>query len=120
MAFPLISPASSMYTVVQPPAVEPPRVENFRARMESSSEMIDNAVRPETASFEQTLLRAFDAMNAQQMQPAKLAEQMIVEPDSVDPHDITIAMSQANLSIRLAQTVIDRVVRGWTEITNVR
>ena len=97
-----------------------PQVESSRARMASSSEMIDNAIRPQTASFEQTLLKAFDEMNALQMQPAKLAEQMIVEPDSVDAHDITIAMSRANLSLRLAQTVIDRVVRGWSEITSAR
>ncbi len=97
-----------------------PQVESFRSRMTSSSEMIDNATRPETASFEQTLLRAFDEMNALQMEPARLSEQMIVDPDSVDAHDITIAMSRANLSLRLAQTVIDSVVRGWSEITSGR
>lgn len=108
--------ASHMNTV----SVEPPKVDNFRSRMVSSSEMIDNAVRPETASFEQTLLKAFDEMNAKQIYTSDLAERMIVDPDSVDPHDITIAMARANLSLRLAQTVIDRVVRGWTDITSGR
>ncbi len=113
MAFPVFASTVSIGSVT----VQPPVVDSFRSRMTSSSEMIDNAVRPETASFEQTLLRAFDRMNAAQMQPARLAEQMIVNPDSVDTHDITIAMSRANLSLRLAQTVIDRMVRGWSEIT---
>ena len=108
---------SSNVTAVK---VYAPQVESFRSRMVSSSEMIDNATRPMTASFEQTLLKAFDEMNAQQMEPARLAEQMIVNPDSVDVHDITIAMSRANLSLRLAQTVVERVVRGWSDLTGAR
>lgn len=114
MAYPAF--ASSVSQV----AVQPPRVESFRSGMRSSSEMIDGATRPQAASFEQTLLRALDEMNAQQMKASSLAEQMIVDPDSVDAHDITIAMSRANLSLRLAQTVIDRVTRAWTDITAAR
>ena len=97
-----------------------PQVESSRSRMVSSSEMIDNASRPQTASFEQTLLKAFDEMNSLQMEPARLAEEMIVNPESVDVHDITIAMSRANLSLRLAQTVVERVVRGWSDLTTAR
>ncbi len=115
-----VSSVYNLMTNVNTVSVEPPKVDNFRSRMVSSSEMIDNAVRPETASFEQTLLRAFDEMNSKQIYTSELAEQMIIEPDSVDPHDITIAMAQANLSLKLAQTVIDRVIRGWSDITTGR
>ena len=114
MAFPAFSSSVSASVVYAP------QVESFRSSMSSSSEMIDNATRPMTASFEQTLLKAFDDMNSLQMEPARLAEKMIVEPDSVEAHDITIAMSRANMSLRLAQTVIDRIVRGWSEITSGR
>ena len=114
MAFPAFSSEVSAVRVYAPQA------ESFRSRMASSSEMIDNARRPQAASFEQTLLEAFDEMNALQMEPARLAEEMIVNPDSVDVHDVTIAMSRANLSLRLAQTVIERVVRGWSDITGTR
>jgi len=38
----------------------------------------------------------------------------------VDVHDVTIAMAEANLSLKLAQSVIDRVIRGWNEITTNR
>ncbi len=82
--------------------------------------MIDQAARPETASFEQTILKAFDQMNEKQVKTSDLAQQMIVDPESVDAHDVTIAMAEANLSLKLAQTVIDRVVKGWNEITTTR
>ena len=114
MAFPAFS---SSVTAVK---VYAPQVESFRSKMTSSSEMIDNATRPQTASFEQTLLKAFDEMNSLQMEGARLAEEMIVNPDSVDAHDITIAMGRANLSLRLAQTVVERVVRGWQDLTTAR
>ena len=35
---------------------------------------------------------------------------MLVDPDSVDAHDVTIAMAKANLSLNITRTVLDRVV----------
>lgn len=100
--------------------IAPVTVENFRSNMVSGSNLIDNATRPMTASFEQTLLAAFDKMNQQQMYTSELSEQMLVDPESVDVHDVTIAMAEANLSLKLAQSVIDRVIKGWNEITTNR
>ncbi len=96
------------------------QVDNFRSKMVSNTDMIDTATRSETASFEQTLLKAFDAVNQQQQETTVLANQMIVDPESVDAHDVTIAMAQANLSLKMAQSIIDRLVKGWNEITTNR
>lgn len=101
-------------------SITPVKVDNFRSNMVSSSEMIDNASRPETASFEQTLLKAFDKMNEKQQTTDELAQQMLIDPESVDVHDVTVAMAEANLSLKIAQSVIDRVIKGWNEITTTR
>ena len=45
---------------------------------------------------------------------------MIVDPESVDVHDITIAMAEASMSLKIAQTLIDRVVKSWNDITITR
>ena len=45
---------------------------------------------------------------------------MIVDPESVDVHDITIAMAEAGMSLKIAQTLIDRVVKSWNDITITR
>ena len=71
-------------------------------------------------SFEQTLLKAFDEVNAKQQRTAELGQQMIVDPESVDVHDITIAMAEAGMSLKIAQTLIDRVVKSWNDITITR
>ncbi|HOC28302.1 MAG TPA: flagellar hook-basal body complex protein FliE [Treponemataceae bacterium] len=101
-------------------AISPVTVHNFRSDMVSSTSMIDNSSRPETASFEQTLLQAFDEMNTKQIRTDELAQQMIIDPESVDVHDVTIAMAEANLSLKIAQSVIDRVIKGWNDITTTR
>lgn len=101
-------------------AISGVNVENFRSNLVSSTNVIDSVSRPETASFEQTLLKAFDSMNQKQIKTDELSQQMIIDRDSVDAHDVTIAMAEANLSLKIAQTVIDRLIKGWNEITTTR
>ena len=38
----------------------------------------------------------------------------------VDVQDVTIAMAKAQMSLNLAQTVIDRLLTGWSEIQTSR
>lgn len=90
------------------------------AGMVSDTDLVDTAVNKKAMSFEQTLLKAFDEVNAKQQRTAELGQQMIVDPESVDVHDITIAMAEAGMSLKIAQTLIDRVVKSWNDITITR
>ena len=71
-------------------------------------------------SFESLLVNAVSGMNQQQLDVDKITEQLITEPDSVDIHDVTTAMAKAQMSLSLAQTVIDRLVTGWNELSTNR
>lgn len=71
-------------------------------------------------SFENYLVEALDYVNNTQITSSNMSEQIIIDPDSVDVHDVTIAMAQANLSLSLAQNVIDRITKAWSEITTTR
>ena len=71
-------------------------------------------------SFQSYLLDAVNTMNQQQMDVTNLQEKLITSPDEVDIHDVTIAMSKARMSLNLAQSVIDRMITGWNEITTTR
>ncbi len=73
-----------------------------------------------TGSFKSYLLEAVDKMNSQQLKVSALQEQVITDPDSVDIHDVTTAMAKAQMSLNLAQTVIERVVKGWTDLSQNR
>jgi len=101
-------------------SIAPVSVDNFRANMVSSTEMIDQSAKSDSASFEQTLLKAFDSMNEKQQKTDEISQKLIVDPDSVNAHDVTIAMAEANLSLKIAQTVMDRVIKDWNDITTTR
>lgn len=79
-----------------------------------------NGVEKTRLSFEDYLVDAVKSMNQQQLDVSAVQEKLITSPDEVDIHDVTIAMSKARLSLNLAQTVIDRLVQGWTEISTTR
>ena len=71
-------------------------------------------------SFQDYLFEAMDAMNSQQVTVSDMQEKLITNPDEVDVHDVTIAMAKAQMSLSLAQTVIDRLISGWNEISTTR
>ena len=71
-------------------------------------------------TFESFLMEAVNTVNSQQLDVTKVQEQLITNPDEVDVHDVTIAMSKAQMSLNLAQTVIDRIVTSWNEISTTR
>jgi flagellar hook-basal body complex protein FliE len=71
-------------------------------------------------SFEDVLLSAMDGVDAYQSESSDLIQMMSVDPDSVDVQDVTIAMAEANLSLNLARTILDRATRAWKEVINTR
>lgn len=71
-------------------------------------------------TFESYLLEAVNGVNEQQLEVGRVQKQLLTDPDSVDIHDVTTAMAKAQMSLTLAQTVIDRIVTGWSEIQTTR
>jgi flagellar hook-basal body complex protein FliE len=71
-------------------------------------------------SFESFVSEAMTALNDQQNAVTALGKQVLTDPDSVDVHDVTTAMAKAQMSLNLAQTVIDRLVSGWNELSQNR
>jgi flagellar hook-basal body complex protein FliE len=71
-------------------------------------------------NFDSAMLKALDKVNAYQQNYEGLYEQMIVDPDSVDIHEITQAQANASMSLNVARTVLNRVVQAWKDIINTR
>lgn len=70
--------------------------------------------------FESYLMDAVTSMNQDQVNLATLQQQVVMDPESVEAHQVTAAMAKAEFSLSLAQTVIDRLVTGWTELSQNR
>jgi flagellar hook-basal body complex protein FliE len=79
---------------------------------------------PETPSenggtFASLLFDSLEGVSEQQMTADALAVQAVVDPESVDVHDVTIAAAKASLSLSTAKSVVDRVIQAYREIQNV-
>ena len=74
----------------------------------------------QSKSFQSYLLDALESVNTQQLDVTKVQEKLITDPDDVNVADVTIAMAKARMSLNLAQSVIDRLVTSWNEITTTR
>lgn len=74
----------------------------------------------ERTSFSNYLIDAANYVNDTQQASSSMVEKLVTDPDSVDVQDVTIAMAEANLSLSIAQTVIERVTKAWSEITSTR
>jgi flagellar hook-basal body complex protein FliE len=72
------------------------------------------------ASFGDAMLKALEGVDSYQAKSEDLLQQMVVDPDSVDAQDVTIAMAEANLSLNLAKTILSRVVTAWKDVINTR
>lgn len=89
------------------------------------SSPVQNSKNPQKTSrssgqFESMVLGGLNAVNASQIAVGEVQKKLITDPDSVDIHDVTTAMAKAQMSLSLAQTVIDRLTGAWQEISTTR
>lgn len=89
-------------------------------RTDQTSEAASIQHAGQSKTFQTYLLDALESVNNQQLDVANVQQKLITDPDEVNVSDVTIAMAKARMSLNLAQTVIDRLVSGWNEITTTR
>jgi flagellar hook-basal body complex protein FliE len=70
--------------------------------------------------FGRALAQALGQVNDLQQRSMGLTQAMITDPDSVDIHDVTLALAEANLSLSMTKAIMDRAIRAYQEILNVR
>ena len=71
-------------------------------------------------SFGDLLLKALGSVNQSQLKGMDMAQAMVTDPNSVDVHDVTIALAEANLAISMTKAIVDRALTAYREIIKVR
>ena len=79
-----------------------------------------NSLETGNGEFKEFFLGALDQVNELQIQAMEKQKLLITSPDSVEIHDVTIAIAQANLAISAAKQISDSAIRAYREIINVR
>ena len=71
-------------------------------------------------TFEDAMLQALDKVSGSQIHASDLQKQAIIDPGSVDIHDITIAQAEASMALGITRNVLSRLVQGWRDLINTR
>jgi flagellar hook-basal body complex protein FliE len=71
-------------------------------------------------AFEQAMLQALDKVSGAQQFASGLQQQAIIDPDSIDAHDLTIAQAEAGMSLNITRNILSRLVQGWRDLINTR
>jgi flagellar hook-basal body complex protein FliE len=70
--------------------------------------------------FEDAMLQALDKVSGAQLNASSLQKEAIINPDSVDIHDITIAQAEASMALGVTRNILSRLVQGWRDLINTR
>ncbi|MDR0322378.1 MAG: flagellar hook-basal body complex protein FliE [Treponema sp.] len=71
-------------------------------------------------TFEHTMLQALDKVSGSQIKASDLAQKAMLDPDSVEVHDLVEAQAEANMALGIARNVLSRMVQGWRDLINTR
>ncbi|MDR2543407.1 MAG: flagellar hook-basal body complex protein FliE [Treponema sp.] len=71
-------------------------------------------------TFEDAMLQALDKVSGAQLKASDLQKEAIINPGSVDIHDITIAQAEASMALGITRNILSRLVQGWRDLINTR
>lgn len=71
-------------------------------------------------SFSEVLTRALSDVNELEVSSDQMIQKMIIEPQSVQLHELTTLLSQAEMALSMTKAITERVIQAYREITNLR
>jgi len=71
-------------------------------------------------TFEHAMLQAMDKVSGAQQYADNLGIEAIINPDSIDAHDVTIAQAQASMALNITRNILSRMVQSWRDLINTR
>jgi len=71
-------------------------------------------------SFGAVLMNKIDEVNNMQTEVNRLNEMVLTDPDSVEAHEVTIAMAKAEMAMGITKAVVDKAVQAYKDIVNMR
>jgi len=70
--------------------------------------------------FSSLVTQSLRGANDLVQESAQISQQMLYDPESVDIHDVTIAMAKANTAVSLTKAVVDAALKAYREIISIR
>jgi len=73
-----------------------------------------------SGTFSEAMLGALDKVSAYQQFASNMNQAALVDPDSVNVEDVSMAMAQASVSLNITRNVLSRLVQSWRDLINTR
>jgi flagellar hook-basal body complex protein FliE len=73
-----------------------------------------------SGTFTESMLDALDKVSAYEQFASNLSQAALIDPDSVNIEDVTIAQAEASMSLNIARNVLNRLVQSWRDLINTR
>ena len=74
----------------------------------------------EPGGFSSLVTDALQQVSDMQISADNLFEKMLTHPDEVQPHEVSIAMSRAELGLNMSWAIVDRAVKAYNNIAAMR
>jgi flagellar hook-basal body complex protein FliE len=87
-------------------------IRDFKEKYSTTDKVTDN--------FSNLLTKSLNEVNNLELKATDLTNELAVNPDNVNIHDVLIASEQAEMAVLLTKGIIDRVIRSYREITSMR
>ncbi|HCC36838.1 MAG TPA: flagellar hook-basal body protein FliE [Treponema sp.] len=71
-------------------------------------------------TFEKAMLQALDKVSGSQQYASYLGREAIINPDSVDAHDVSLAQGEASMALNMTRNILSRLIQGWQALINTR
>jgi flagellar hook-basal body complex protein FliE len=75
---------------------------------------------PVVQNFADMFNKALGEVNDLELKSTELTNKMTIDPDSVNIHDVQIAAEKAEMAVLFTKGIVDRVIRAYREITELR
>ena len=94
----------------------------YKVQMKATSKKHFNFIDPKDNSltFSNYLKDSINATNASIVKSEMLQEKLITDPTSVNIEEVTIAAKEAEVSLNLAKTIINKLIQGYKDLINIR
>ncbi|MCL2093272.1 MAG: flagellar hook-basal body complex protein FliE [Treponema sp.] len=73
-----------------------------------------------SGTFSEAMLHALDQVSAYQQIASATNQAALLDPDSINVEDVTMAQAQASISLNITRNVLNRLVQGWRDLINTR
>lgn len=72
------------------------------------------------SAFAEMFNNAINEVNDLEINATDLADKMAADPNSVDIHDVQIAAEESEMAVLMTKGIVDKVIKAYKEITNLR